>query len=80
MSSEEQTERFSQYVLGQPTQPTQDSQDTQEMYAMTMSQSDPNLVRSDCSGCVQLVPKDDNIQQQSFSSDCEDSDYVPTKK
>ena len=45
ISSEEQTESFSQYLLGEPT-----------MYAMTMSQSGPNLKRSDQSGCLQLLP------------------------
>ena len=44
-----------------------------------MSQSDPNLARSDRSGPVQLVPKDD-IPLQSSSSGSKDSDYVPTKK
>ena len=49
------------------------------MYAMTMSQSDPNFERSDRSLGLQLLPKDD-IPQQSSSSDSEDSDYVPSKK
>ena len=49
------------------------------MFPMTMSQSDTDLVRSDRSGRVQSVPRDDNLQLLS-SSDNEDSDYSPTKK
>ena len=49
------------------------------MFPMTMSQSDTNLVRSDRTGRLQIVPKDDNLQVLS-SSDSEDSDYRPPIK
>ena len=77
-SSEEQTESLSQYIRGIETQDSQESQ-SQEMFPMTMSQSDTNLVRSDRPGRVQIVPKDDNLQVLS-SSDSEDSDYRPPIK
>ena len=77
-SSEEPTQSFSQYILGRDSQDSQESQ-SQEMFPMTMSQSDSNLVRSERSGRLQIVPKDDNLQVLS-SSDSGDSDYSPPKK
>ena len=49
------------------------------MFPMTMSRSDSKLVRSDRTGHLQIVPKDDNLQVLS-SSDSADSDYSPPKK
>ena len=77
-SSEEPTQSFSQYLLGRDSQDSQESQ-SQEIFPMTMSQSDSNLVRSERSGRLQIVPKDDNLQVLS-SSDSADSDYSPPKK
>ena len=77
-SSEEPTQSFSQYILGRDSQDSQESH-SQEIFPMTMSQSDSNLVRSERSGRLQIVPKDDNLQVLS-SSDSADSDYSPPKK